>query len=245
MQENLSTEIPLPTHVNFINRTGLVYGRLTVVRYAGKSDHSVPVCLWECRCECGNTIVTSAVCLGSGNTRSCGCLVKDTLTSRGTHRQSKTRFYKQWLAMVNRCTNPNNSAYKRYGARGITVCQRWRTFENFVSDMGTRPDGKSLDRINNSMGYWCGKCAECSANNQPANCRWATLIEQANNTSANRRISFNGETLTLSQWAVKTKITVGAIHARLKRGWSLEQALTVKMRGRASSSELSNSSHSI
>ena len=104
--------------------------------------------------------------------------------------------------------------YKHYGGRGIGVCERWFNFENFYADMGTRPQGLSLDRMNNNDGY------------KPSNCRWATLIEQYNNTSRNVKITYNGLTLSISQWAERMGIKYRTLQGRINRGWSIEKSLT-------------------
>ena len=122
-----------------------------------------------------------------------------------------------WRDMLRRCEDKRNQAYYRYHGRGIKVCARWHKFENFLEDMGKRPKGMTLDRIDNNGNY----CKE--------NCRWATYKEQANNARSNRILEFNGEKMNLSQWAEKIGIQSGTIHARLKVGWSVERALTEKL----------------
>lgn len=116
--------------------------------------------------------------------------------------------------MFGRCYNPNNHKYVDYGARGIKVCQRWWKFENFFTDMGHPPKGKSLDRIDNSIGY--SKC----------NCRWATALQQGRNKRNNVLLTFNGQIKCMSEWAQELNIRVGTLHARLKQGWSVKRALT-------------------
>jgi len=137
-----------------------------------------------------------------------------------THGMSRTPEHRAWESMKARCYNKNNVRYMDYGNRGITVCESWvHCFETFLEDMGKKPKGKySLDRIDNSNGY------------SPENCRWADDYEQANNTRKNRVISCNGLTLTMSQWARKMGFKKAAvIHNRLIRGWTEEQAVTVKL----------------
>ena len=116
--------------------------------------------------------------------------------------------------MIKRCTNPKNASFKSHGNRGIRVCARWRdSFQNFLQDMGEKPPGTCLERIDNNGNY------------EPGNCKWATFKEQANNRRSNRLITFEGVTLTLAQWAQKINITPETLHERLKR-WPLEKALT-------------------
>lgn len=155
---------------------GRVFGRLTVVgrRGSDRKGHS----LWLCRCECGNTKLTRADALISGACRSCGCLVVETMTARRTHGHSGrniTATYRAWADMLTRCRCVTNSRYEDYGGRGIRVCERWLTFGSFLTDMGSRPAGLSLDRVDNDGNY------------ELANCRWATRSQQQNNKRRVRR----------------------------------------------------------
>jgi len=124
--------------------------------------------------------------------------------------------HKIWDAMIQRCTNPKNPMYRRYGGRGINVCESWRVFENFYRDMGPRPNGLEIDRICNDSGY------------EPSNCRWATRKQQQNNTSRNVVIKHEGKEQTVSQWADEIGINANTITYRLRRGWTNAEALSVK-----------------
>jgi len=156
---------------------GAVFGRLLVANSfrRGPNRHIV----WLCTCVCGGQNWVSANALSSGRTRSCGCLYLESIIRNGhasvTHGMGRTPEYWAWLHMRYRCCNPDCEAYEDYGARGIKVCARWlESFENFFADMGLKPSGDlSLDRIDNDGGY------------EPANCRWATAVEQNNNTRRN------------------------------------------------------------
>jgi hypothetical protein len=154
------------------NLIGQNFGKLTVISRAGSSAHQKRT--WLCLCDCGKQIVVDGGHLKSGHTKSCSCLQKQKIGDlRRTHGHSmRTPEYRAWAAMKDRCGNPNNPAYKNYGGRGIKVCQRWiESFENFLTDMGLRPSpGLTLERIKNDDGY------------EPSSCKWATRIEQANNT---------------------------------------------------------------
>jgi len=132
------------------------------------------------------------------------------------HNIAKMPEYNIWTQMKQRCANANMPNYAAYGGRGIAVCDRWReSFENFITDMGVRP-GKdySLDRIDNDGPY------------SPENCRWATRIEQGNNTRTNRWITYNGKTMTLSEWSRKLNIAKSTLRNRFKKGWSVERAFS-------------------
>lgn len=132
------------------------------------------------------------------------------------HRQSGTRLFWIWQAMKKRCFSPTQKDFKNYGARGITVCARWMTFENFVHDMGPRPRGMLLDRI------------EVNGHYTPGNCRWATPRQSGGNTRKNRYLTFRGETLHASEWARRTGLKPGCITYRLNHGWPVDLILTTR-----------------
>lgn len=146
---------------------GKMFGRLLACWPAGRKGNTV---WWMCICVCGVSKVVRGHSLTIGDTRSCGCLRVEIPTKHGhCPRTSQTPEYVTWRGMRSRCNNPKSKAYRYYGARGIKICTRWNRFGKFLLDMGSRPKGKTLDRINNDGDY------------EPGNCRWATNDEQRKN----------------------------------------------------------------
>lgn len=138
--------------------------------------------------------------------------------AKTVHGMSRTRLYRIWNSMRQRCENPNAISYKYYGAKGVTVCSEWKEFKNFCAwalNNGYAND-LTLDRKDGSGNY------------EPSNCRWATNKEQQNNTSYTRLYTYNGETLSIMQWAEKTGIHPNMLYKRLSRGWSIEKAIKTK-----------------
>ena len=183
-----------------------------------------------CRCDCGKEQWVSEYKLRTGHSRSCGCLqaevtVNRNLTHGHTPRGTRPKIYGVWCNMWNRCTNPNVAAYPNYGARGITVCERWESFENFLADMGEPPEGLSIDRLNNDLGYF------------KENCAWRTPIDQARNRGGKRksiRLTFNDLTLTFAEWAEHLNVGRHMLEARYYAGWSPEEILTLPRGARRS-----------
>lgn len=211
---------------DFIDITGLKYGRLTVISYSGTRNEES---LWNCVCECGNRSITSRRSLARGLTQSCGCLRLETLSRlRYRHgcatRAGRSSEYTSWSAMKERCLNPKSKYFKNYGARGITVCDEWMKFGVFLSDMGSRPLGTTLERKDNNDSY------------RKDNCIWATWGEQSNNKRTSRRITFNGKTQTLSQWCDELTLPYNTIIARVSRGWNTDAAFLTPIQHRSTSS---------
>lgn len=209
---------------NRCNLTGVTFGRLTVIEFQGINKYGGST--WLCQCACGNRTVTSSNNLNRGCTRSCGCLndekrklskpppppIKHGLCGKGV--------FKSWQCMLDRCYNPNSHAYSHYGGRGIRVCEGLRsTAVNLFLLIGDRPDGKSLDRIDNTQGYQCGICSECSRLGLKANVRWADRYQQMQNTRWNRFIEHEGQVRCLSEWSRILNIPARTITNRLSRGY--------------------------
>ena len=205
---------------------GQRFNRLTVVDRAendrfGKSR-------WRCRCDCGGETITRANTLLKGETQSCGCLHAETVKVNNlTHGDAKhgqrSPIYKIWCAAKGRCHNPTDKGYKRYGGRGIVMCERWREdFAAFRDDMGPRPAGHTLERKDNNGPY------------SPENCVWATHKTQGRNREGTIRIVHAGKALTLGEWAEQTGIPESALYFRIHiSGWTPAKALTTPSRGKS------------
>jgi len=167
--------------------------------------------IYKCKCDCGNIVYVPSNSLITGNTKSCGCLFIEHITLHG---MTKTREYNSWQSMLSRCNNPKNMQYRNYGGRGITVCDEWKnSFENFLKDMGERPENTSLDRI------------DVNGNYSPNNCRWATKAEQARNKRQTIWITFDEKTQCLTDWANEIGISSEGLRYRLKNT-TVNNALT-------------------
>lgn len=192
------------------DKTGLRYGRWVVQSRAGSIGNRAA---WLCLCDCGSTKVLSSQTLTDGASLSCGCLQKERVSAAAkTHGASRTRLYKQWTSMKQRCYNPKDRQYDLYGGRGITVCAEWmESFEAFSQHVGEKPFGMSLDRIDNDKGY------------EPGNVRWATGSEQLANTRRAIHLTYKGETMCLQHWSRRTGMAYMTLHQRVARGWTPEQ----------------------
>lgn len=202
---------------NFVGRR---FGRLVVISAAGRCRHGKQ--RWSVRCDCGapDRVVLQAS-LTNGKCNSCGCYRREVMRAAATtHGMYETREYVARRHMLDRCMNPLNDHYDRYGGRGISVCDRWReSFENFIADMGLAPSAKhEIERIDNDGNY------------EPTNCRWATEKEQARNKSTTRWVTLNGKTQSLIAWVEEMGLKYGTVRARIRNGWSDEQALTTPVR---------------
>ena len=206
----------MPARNQSTEKIGETHGRLTVIAKAGRTQDRKT--LVSCQCECGSQIVATLRNLRNGNTKSCGCLANEsrakTSKSNAIHGMYNTAEYHAWEAMIQRCRNPAVKSWKNYGGRGITVCDRWSDFVNFYADMGARPIGCSLDRIDNEGPY------------TPDNCRWATWETQNRNTRASVFVTINGEKAHIIEWAERYNISIWTIRHRLRAGWEPEKAVT-------------------
>ena len=190
-----------------IDILGERFGRLVVMSLA----YIKGATYWNCICDCGNTVIVRRNGLTTGNTQSCGCLLHEAITTHGQH---SSDHYKVWSDMIRRCENSNTVCYKDYGGRGIKVCERWHDIKKFIEDMGPRPKGYEIDRIDNDGDY----CKE--------NCRWASRTEQNRNTRRNRLVTYKGKTQCLSVWEEELGMNRGTLQQRLDSGKSVEEAIT-------------------
>lgn len=186
--------------------SGQKFGRLTALKFIGDGK-------WLCRCECGGFSRPSISALRKGNSTTCGCGVR---AATFKHGMSKTAIHQAWRVMRDRCNNPNSKSYHNYGGRGIKVCERWESFSNFLSDMGVRPEGCDIDRIDNDKGY------------SPENCRWVTRSQNLRNTRIARMLTYKGEMLSEHVWAERYGLDHQTLKCRLKAGWDVELALNGK-----------------
>lgn len=207
--------------------TGDRFGRLTALETIKPINYpSQTGTARECRCDCGTVKFFATGALTSGNTKSCGCLNSEVRAVKSvTHGYAKgstnrTRIYRIWRGMLDRCNNKNIPIYRHYGARGIAVCERWHTFENFLTDMGEPAPDQSIDRLNNNGNY------------EPGNCAWATKKQQARNRRSNVLWTYNGQTKTHAEWCEIIGISPSTLVARIWKGWSSEEIVkTPKLRG--------------
>lgn len=198
---------------------GQTYGLWTVMARAGRRGNDVT---WQCRCQCGTEREVNGAHLVGGKSQSCGCTRAEAQRAAvTTHGMEKTRVYKIWKEMKQRCANPKAPNYDEYGGRGISVCQEWNgSFEAFFRDMGQPPsDDHSLDRRDNNGSY------------TKENCRWATRSEQQRNKRNSRSITFQGETKNVVEWAEQYGLHYTTLARRVFHlGWDIERALTLPVR---------------
>jgi hypothetical protein len=213
-----------------IDLTKQRFGRLTVL--SRRDNDSRGRARWLCKCDCGNEKVILAHSLRRGTSRSCGCLMLEIVTAVGavttTHGHARegrrTPTYRSWKCMRTRCCNPNHKGYSRYGGRGIKVCDRWSSFENFLADMGEKPAGLTIDRFPDNNG-----------NYEPGNVRWATPPQQARGKRSNVWIEFRGQRRVMKDWATTLGLPYHVLQQRLRKaGWSVNRALSTPVGSRKS-----------
>ena len=189
---------------------GKVYNKLTVESLSEKNLQSRN--FWNCRCTCGLSTVVRDDKLKDGSTKSCGCLFEEVIVKHGHKRRKRpSRTYKSWESMIQRCYNPNAGNYHKYGAKGITVCQRWiDSFESFLEDMGERPPNKTIDRIEGAFVY------------SKESCKWSTNIEQNNNKSNTKHIIWNSKKYPRAVFSEAIGLNYNSMVSKLRAGKSIE-----------------------
>lgn len=201
----------MSTRPHRLDLTGQQFGRWTVIR---KNETKTPSgeILWDCLCSCGTSRTVKARGLTSGRSQSCGCYHKERVSLHG---MTGTGTFKSWESMLQRCLNTKAPDYPGYGGRGIKVCNRWMaSFDAFLSDMGRRPDGATLDREDVNGDY------------KPSNCRWATASRQQRNRRDTKSITWRGKTMPTADWADLIGVPAKVITWRLAEGWALDRAMT-------------------
>jgi len=186
------------------DRTGERYGMVVVVSPVGVETNGTVK--WKCICDCGSTFIKTI----SDQRVSCGCKKAQTGYLNKRHGMSESPEYTVWLGMRGRVLRKTDKRYGSYGGRGIKICKRWDLFENFYKDMGARPAGFTLERINNNGDY------------KPSNCRWASWEDQRRNTR--KSLVHKGE--TAAEASRRLGMNSGEVSHRIKRGWSIEKAFT-------------------
>lgn len=202
-----------------VDETDNVYGKLTVLSFSrtvartNKLGGGNSIAIWLCQCECGNTVEVSGPQLRRKDnkaTRTCGCH----RLKHGHAQGEQSLTYVSWHSMISRCTCPNYNGFVDYGGKGITVCNRWLKFENFLGDMGERPSkNHTIDRKNGSGNY------------EPGNCQWATKPQQNRNQRTNVWITHNGKTQVLTDWLREIGLHFMTYYTRRKRGKTIKEAL--------------------
>jgi hypothetical protein len=205
---------------NSASLVGIQFGRLKVTKKLDSRNYHMH---WLCECKCGNTTEVSTGNLKSRHTLSCGCLQKDhaaiSKTKHGLYfdeHGKRTKLYRVWGGMKERCFDFSNKAFSDYGGRGIKVCSEWLDYETFHAWAMAKgyKEGVSIERINNDGNY------------EPSNCKWIESSKQASNRRNNHYLTFNGQTKTITVWANELGIYPKNLLNRITRGWSVERALT-------------------
>lgn len=196
---------------------GQRFGRLVVIAPSERRSSGGGKIV-KCVCDCGVEKFVATALLLRGNTTSCGCYGRERrrqgCLDRDTHRMTKTGVYKSWLKMKERCQDTSGKFWHRYGGRGIVFCERWNSFDSFFADMGSRPDGTELDRINNDGNY------------EPENCRWISRKENVRNRGNALKVEVDGAMVNVTVLAERLGLRYHTVYARLtKLGWSVERII--------------------
>lgn len=207
-----------PSSPAFVDITGNTYSRWTVISFAEQRNGGS---FWNCKCTCGTERAISGATLKAGLSKSCGCYKREVDVSKVyKHGLTGTDEHNIYMGMRQRCGTPSHRLYPHYGALGVKICDRWmESFENFLEDMGPRPSKKhSIDRFPDPAG-----------NYEPSNCRWATSSQQNSNKRTFQMITISGITKNIRDWSTHTGIKMQTIHARIRNGWTPQDAVTLPL----------------
>jgi hypothetical protein len=209
-----------------IIKKGEVYNRLQIMKEIDKPN-KYHRRYFVCLCDCGNTTSVSLNDLRSGHTKSCGCLNRELSSKRysklmlkhGHGKKNNTsKTYHSWCSMKRRCKCKTLKHYRLYGGRGIKICKRWEKFENFLKDMGERPEGKTIDRI------------DVNGNYEKNNCRWSTAKQQNLNKQKTIKIMYKNNLFTINELSLQINIPESIIRDRLRLKWSVEKIINTPPR---------------
>lgn len=199
----------------FVDHSGKQFSNWTILGFAGRDVHNQA--LWNCLCACGTQKILPISSIRDGRSKSCGCMrYKITADKNTTHGMAGTPTYKSWHGMLQRVQG--KGGHESYPERGISVVDEWLSFDQFFKDMGLRPKGMTLDRIDNNKGY------------SPENCRWATSKQQSNNRSNTKMVLVDGEHLPLMVACEKYGIGISCVRHRMRKGMSAEMALKLNLK---------------
>lgn len=202
----------------FIDITGKQFGWLTVLDHAGSDirPSGKHYALWRCKCTCGQEVLVHGQKLRQGRRKACG--INGHLFRAASLRKLHPAEYRTFEGIYKRCSAKSGKHYRNYSSRNIKICKRWHSFRNFLADMGPRPEGLTIERIDNDGDY------------EPGNCRWATTAEQNRNKRQSVFIEYQGERMLLMDLCAKLGLRRENIYQRLKLGWSLADALLIPMK---------------
>ena len=209
-----------------IDVAGQKFGKWTAIRPTGEKTKN-GTNIWLCECECGNVGFVSINNLRSGSSKSCGCISKERMSRLNyKHGGKNERLYMVWSTMLRRCRDTKTKDFENYGGRGITVCDEWKDYSMFKAwalangyDPNAKPQECTIDRIDGTKGY------------SPDNCRWVSAKVQQNNRRDNVLLTYNGETQMCAQWNRECGFSKNLVDSRIKRGWTVEEAITTPPRG--------------
>jgi hypothetical protein len=212
------------------NLEGKKFGRLLALEYEGTKNKNA---FWKCVCDCGNIVSIPYTRLAYGRTKSCGCLAKEIRIAQAKerfskHNKSNSQIYEIYTAIKERCYNKNNSSYKNYGGRGITMCDEWKNdFNSFYK--WSMENGYSEEKLQSGRNKLSIDRIDVNGNYEPNNCRWVDTKTQANNKRTNRLLFYKGKYYTVKQVSELKNCSYGSIQYRIRKGWSVEEIFEIEV----------------